>query len=142
MKRFILLIFTVLPLTVLAQDAAFEKLMKEYSSKSHCTTITISNTMLRSMGVEMGANSVKAISIEDFALIEKATMQIAELVAAYEVVMEVNSEDDRVNIYQLANSRGEVTDLVITTISAEECVILYIKGCNIEVGDATALFNF
>ena len=32
MKRFILLIFTILPLTVLAQDAAFEKLMKEYSS--------------------------------------------------------------------------------------------------------------
>lgn len=98
--------------------------------------------MLRSMGVEMGADSVKAIAIEDAALIERAKMQVVKLVAAYEVVMEVNSENDRVNIYQLANPNGEITDLIITTISANECVILYIKGHNIEVDDATALFNF
>lgn len=142
MKRFILLILTILPLTALAQEAAFEKLMEEYSSKPQCTTINISNTMLRSMGVEMGADSVKAIAIEDAALIERAKMQVVKLVAAYEVVMEVNSENDRVNIYQLANPNGEITDLIITTISANECVILYIKGHNIEVDDATALFNF
>lgn len=142
MKRFILLILTILPLTALAQEAAFEKLMEEYSSKPQCTTINISSTMLRSMGVEMGADSVKAIAIEDAALIERAKMQVIKLVAAYEVVMEVNSENDRVNIYQLANPNGEITDLIITTISANECVILYIKGHNIEVDDATALFNF
>jgi len=142
MKRFILLILTILPLTALAQEAAFEKLMEEYSSKPQCTTINISSTMLRSMGVEMGADSVKAIAIEDAALIERAKMQVVKLVAAYEVVMEVNSENDRVNIYQLANPDGEITDLIITTISANECVILYIKGHNIEVDDATALFNF
>lgn len=142
MKRLILLILTILPITALAQEAAFEKLMNEYSSKPHCTTINISNTMLRSMGVEMGADSVKAIAIEDAALIERAKMQVVKLVAAYEVVVEVNSENDRVNIYQLANPKGEITDLIITTISANECVILYIKGHNIEVGDATALFNF
>jgi len=142
MKRLILLILAILPLTALAQEAAFEKLMEEYSSKPQCTTINISSTMLRSMGVEMGADSVKAIAIEDAALIERAKMQVVKLVAAYEVVMEVNSENDRVNIYQLANPDGEITDLIITTISANECVILYIKGHNIEVDDATALFNF
>lgn len=142
MKRLILLILAILPLTALAQDATFEKLMNEYSSKPHCTTINISKTMLRSMGVEMGADSVKAIAIEESSLIEKAKTQISELVTAYEVVMEVNSENERVNIYQLANAKGETTDLIITTISANECVILYIKGHNIEVEDATALFNF
>ena len=53
----------------MAQDANFDRLMKEYSTKAKCTTINISNVMLRAMGADIDAESVRAIAIEDTELI-------------------------------------------------------------------------
>ena len=81
MKRLftLLLIMSISSLWCMAQDVNFDRLMKEYSTKSKCTTINISNAMLRSMGVDISAESVRAIAIEDAELIPHAKSQIVKL---------------------------------------------------------------
>ena len=98
--------------------------------------------MLRSMGVDISAESVRAIAIEDAELIPHAKSQIVKLVSKYEVVMQVNSDDESVDIYQKADASGKVTDLLIVTTSKDECMMLYIYGNGIKVEDATELINF
>ena len=144
MKRLftLLLIMSISSLWCMAQDVNFDRLMKEYSTKSKCTTINISNAMLRSMGVDISAESVRAIAIEDAELIPQAKSQIVKLVSKYEVVMQVNSDDESVDIYQRADASGKVTDLLIVTTSKDECMMLYIYGNGIKVEDATELINF
>lgn len=144
MKRLftLLLIMSISSLWCMAQDVNFDRLMKEYSTKSKCTTINISNAMLRSMDVDISAESVRAIAIEDAELIPQAKSQIVKLVSKYEVVMQVNSDDESVDIYQKADASGKVTDLLIVTTSKDECMMLYIYGNGIKVEDATELINF
>lgn len=144
MKRLftLLLIMSISSLWCMAQDVNFDRLMKEYSTKSKCTTINISNAMLRSMGVDISAESVRAIAIEDAELIPHAKSQIVKLVSKYEVVMQVNSDDESVDIYQKADASEKVTDLLIVTTSKDECMMLYIYGNGIKVEDATELINF
>ena len=144
MKRLftLLLIMSISSLWCMAQDVNFDRLMKEYSTKSKCTTINISNAMLRSMDVDISAESVRAIAIEDAELIPHVKGQIVKLVSKYEVVMQVNSDDESVDIYQKADASGKVTDLLIVTTSKDECMMLYIYGNGIKVEDATELINF
>lgn len=144
MKRLftLLLIMSISSLWCMAQDVNFDRLMKEYSTKSKCTTINISNAMLRSMDVDISAESVRVIAIEDAELIPHAKSQIVKLVSKYEVVMQVNSDDESVDIYQKADASGKVTDMLIVTTSKDECMMLYIYGNGIKVEDATELINF
>lgn len=142
MKRFILLLITLLPLSAMAQDANFDRLMKEYSTKAKCTTINISNVMLRAMGADIDAESVRAIAIEDTELIPYVRGQIVDLTKRYELVMQVNSEDEIVDIYQKTDASGKVTDLLIVTMSKDECVMLYIYGNDVNVENASSLINF
>lgn len=141
MKRYILLLFTLLPLAVSAQEIDFDSMMKEYSSRSKCTTLNISNAMIRSMGVDIDAESVRVIAIEDASLIPDVKKQINTLVKGLEVVMQMNSEGESVDIYQRANSKGEVSDILIVTISDDECVLLYVYGNNIQVEKVNSLIN-
>ena len=55
----------LLPLTAMAQTPTFESLFKEYSTKEDCTTINISNTMLKSMEVSIEAEYMQVIAVED-----------------------------------------------------------------------------
>ncbi|MEE0864250.1 MAG: DUF4252 domain-containing protein [Alistipes sp.] len=141
MKRFILLLFGLMPLCAMAQGVTFDQLMQEYSSKPKCTTINISNTMIQYIGAEIAADYVRAIAIEDAGIIPTARKQIAELVVTYEMVMQVHSDDELVEIYQRTNSQGEVVDMVMITISDEECMMLYIKGRNLKLENATSLIK-
>ena len=55
--------------------------------------------------------------------------------------MQVHSDDELVEIYQRTNSQGEVVDMVMITISDEECMMLYIKGRNLKLENATSLIK-
>lgn len=141
MKRLIILLITLLPMSAMAQDVTLDKLMTEYSAKSHCTTIDLSSGMLRTMGVEMGADSLKAISVSDAGLIARFRQQITQVVVGFEMVMSVNSNGSSVDIYQRSDGSGGITDLVIVTAEGGECVMTYIRGKNLELSAVNAYSN-
>lgn len=139
MKRIIILIMILLPFSAMAQKrVTLDELMSEYSSKTHCTTINLSSGMLKTMGVEMGADSLKAISVSDTELIARFKKQIALLVEGFEPVMVVNSNGHSVEIYQRSDKSGGITDLVIVTVEGGECVMTYIRGKNLELSAVDA----
>lgn len=125
-------------MSAMAQDVTLDKLMTEYSAKSHCTTIDLSSGMLRTMGVEMGADSLKAISVSDAGLIARFREQITQVVVGFEMVMSVNSNGSSVDIYQRSDGSGGITDLVIVTAEGGECVMTYIQGKNLELSAVNA----
>ena len=142
MKRLILLAMLLLPIGVMAQDVTISSLMAEYSTKSKCSTINLSNTMLRSMGVEMGADELRAVSVANPELMPRFLEQVAVVVSGLNVVMSVNSDgQQRVSIYQCVNRNGSVTDLVIVKTDDKESVIMHIRGRDLELSKIDSLLD-
>lgn len=142
MKRLILLAMLLLPIGAMAQDVTISSLMAEYSTKSKCTTINLSNTMLRSMGVEMGADELRAVSVANPELMPRFLEQVAVVVSGLNVVMSVNSDGQQsVSIYQRVNRNGSVTDLVIVKTDDKESVIMHIQGRDLELSNIDSLLD-
>lgn len=142
MKRLILLAILLLPIGVMAQDVTISSLMAEYSTKSKCSTINLSNTMLRSMGVEMGADELRAVSVANPELMPRFLEQVAVVVSGLNVVMSVNSDGQQsVSIYQRVNRNGSVTDLVIVKTDDKESVIMHIRGRDLELSKIDSLLD-
>lgn len=156
MKRLILLlIIALLPMVTKAEEVVniendtttsvvndgFDQLMEHYSSQPGCTTINISNTMFRSMEVNIGADYMKVISVENKELIPTFNEEVKQLIGSYEVVMSVNSGGDCVKIYQKHSANGDVSDLYISTSNDYSSVLIYLHGKNIELNNATSLIN-
>jgi hypothetical protein len=141
MKRLIILLAILLPLSAMAQTSTFESLFNEYSTKEKCTTINISNAMLRSMEVNIDAEYMQVIAVENRALIPTFITQAKETLSAFEVVMSVNSGDKAVMIYQHTVENGSVVDIYIMASSDGECVLMHINGKNLELGNMSSLMN-
>jgi hypothetical protein len=142
MKRLILLAMLLLPIGVMAQDVTIGSLMAEYSTKSKCSTINLSSTMLRSMGVEMGADELRAVSVANPELMPRFLEQVAVVVSGLNVVMSVNSDGQQsVSIYQRVNRNGSVTDLVIVKTDEKESVIMHIRGRDLELSKIDSLLD-
>lgn len=142
MKRLILLAMLLLPIGVMAQDVTISSLMAEYSTKSKCSTINLSSSMLRSMGVEMGADELRAVSVANPELMPRFLEQVAIVVSGLNVVMSVNSDGQHsVSIYQRVNRNGSVTDLVIVKTDDKESVIMHIRGRDLELSKIDSLLD-
>ena len=142
MKRLILLAMLLLPMGVMAQDMTISSLMAEYSTKSKCSTINLSSSMLRSMGVEMGADELRAVSVANPELMPRFLEQVAVVVSGLNVVMSVNSDGQQsVSIYQRVNRNGSVTDLVIVKTDDKESVIMHIRGRDLELSKIDSLLD-
>ncbi len=141
MKRLIILLAILLPLTAMAQTPTFESLFNEYSTKEKCTTINISNAMLRSMEVNIDAEYMQVIAVENRALIPTFITQAKEVLSAFEVIMSVNSGDKAVMIYQHTVENGSVVDIYIMASSDGECVLMHINGKNLELGNMSSLMD-
>lgn len=142
MKRLILLAMLLLPIGVMAQDVTISSLMAEYSTKSKCSTINLSSTMLRSMGVEMGADELRAVSVANPELMPRFLEQVAVVVSGLNVVMSVNRDGQQsVSIYQRVNRNGSVTDLVIVKTDEKESVIMHIRGRDLELSKIDSLLD-
>jgi hypothetical protein len=142
MKRLILLAMLLLPMCVMAQDVTISSLMAEYSTKSKCSTINLSSSMLRSMGVEMGADELRAVSVANPELMPRFLEQVAVVVSGLNVVMSVNSDGQHsVSIYQRVNRNGSVTDLVIVKTDDKESVIMHIRGRDLELSKIDSLLD-
>ena len=141
MKRLIILLAILLPLSAMAQTLTFESLFNEYSTKEKCTTINISNAMLRSMEVNIDAEYMQVIAVENKALVSTFIIQAQEMLSAFESIMSVNSEDKAVMIYQHTVENGSVVDIYIMASSDGECVLMHINGKNLELGNMSSLMN-
>ena len=141
MKRLIILLAILLPLSAMAQTPTFESLFNEYSTKEKCTTINISNAMLRSMEVNIDAEYMQVIAVENKALVSTFITQAQEVLSAFEVIMSVNSEDKAVMIYQHTVENDSVVDIYIMASSDGECVLMHINGKNLELGNMSSLMN-
>lgn len=140
MKRLILLIIALLPLTVYAQQQSFDELMAEYSTIEGCTTLNISRTMFEYMGVSVGADSMKVISIERSELIPHFMEQIAPIVADMEGLMTLNTDGQTVDIYQRSID-GSVCEMIIITANKSECIAMLLRGDNLELHKIDSLIN-
>ena len=141
MKRLIILLAIILPLSAMAQTPTFESLFKEYSTKNECTTINISNTMLKSMGVSIDAENMQVISVQNEALIPTFRVQAHEALKGFEVIMTVNSGGKSVEICQQSNYQGNIVDIYILACSNEDCVLMHVYGKNLELDNVSSLMN-
>ena len=138
MKRLIILIMMLLPISVMAQSVEFKEIMTEYSTKEDCTTIHISNALFETMNVSINANDMHVISVENKALIQQFRKQMASVVAPLTVMMSVNSGGESVNIYHRSENNC-IKELVIITQEEDTCVVVYITGDNLEVNHIDSL---
>jgi hypothetical protein len=125
----------------MAQAPIFESLFKEYSTKEKCTTINISNAMLRSMEVNIDAEYMQVISVENEALVSTFCTQAHDILKDLEVIMSVNSGDKSVMICQRSNDKGEVVEIYIMASSGGECILMRIIGKNLELNNISSLMD-
>ena len=141
MKRFIILLVMLLPLTAMAQTPTFESLFEEYSTKENCTTINISNAMLRSMEVNIDAEYMQVISVENKALMPIFQTQALEALKGFEVIMSVNRGGKTVKICQRSNENNVVVEISIMASSDEECILMHLIGKNLELNNMNSIMN-
>ena len=141
MKRLIILLAMLLPLSAIAQTPTFESLLKEYSLKEECTTINISNAMLKSMAVNIDAEYMQVIAVENKNLIETFRSQALEALSEFDVIMSVNSGGKSVQIYQYSDNKGSVVDIYMMSYSGDECVLMHITGKNLELNSISSIMD-
>ncbi|MBR5200387.1 MAG: DUF4252 domain-containing protein [Alistipes sp.] len=141
MKRLIILLIMLLPLSVMAQSPDVESIVKEYSSKEKCTTINISNAMLRSMEVDIDAEYMQVVAVEDEKLAPTFRTQVQELLKECDIIMSVNREGKIVEVYQHANQRGEVVDIYILACDEGKSIMMHITGTNLKLNNIGSLMN-
>ena len=141
MRRFIILLTILLPLSAFAQTPNFDSLIAEYSTKDKCTAIKISNAMLRSMEINIDAEYMQVISVENSELLPTFTTQAHEALRGFEVVMSVNRDGKSVEILQNTDNRGSVIEIYIMASSDNECILMRIYGKNLALNNINSLIN-
>lgn len=141
MKRLIILLTTLLPLSAIAQTSTFESLFKEYSTKEGCTTINISNAMLKSMEVNIDAEYMQVIAVENKTLVPTFRSQVDEVLTGLEVLMAVNNEGESVKICQCSDENNLVVEIYIMASSGDECILMHIVGKNMELSNIGSIMD-
>ena len=141
MKRLIILLTILLPLSAFAQTMNFDSLIEEYSTKEKCTAIKISNAMLRSMEINIDAEYMQVISVENSELLPTFTTQAHDALRGFEVVMSVNRDGKSVEILQNTDNRGSVIEIYIMASSDNECILMRIYGKNLALNNINSLIN-
>ncbi len=141
MKRLIILLTTLLPISAMAQALTFESLFKEYSTKEECTTINISNAMLRSMEVDIDAEYMQVIAVENKALVPTFCSQVDEVLTGLEVLMAVNNGGESVKICQCSDENNIVVEIYIMASSGDECILMHIVGKNLELSNIGSIMD-
>lgn len=141
MRRFIILLTILLPFSAFAQTPNFDSLIAEYSTKDKCTAIKISNAMLRSMEVNIDAEYMQVISVENSELLPTFITQAREALQGLEVVMSMDSSGKSVQILQNTDNNGSVVEIYIMASSNSECILMRIYGKNLALNNINSLID-
>lgn len=130
-----------LPMVAKAQDMTFAALVEKYSAMQHCTTIELSKDMLQSMDVKSDIDSLVVVSVESDSLIAGFRADVTSVTAGYSSMLSVNNGGDMVKIYGRCDDDGDITTIIVVTISNDEGVIIRITGDDISLSEATQLVS-
>ena len=131
MKRLIIILFLLLPLTVAAQDSEFSYYVKKYSGQKGFTTVELSQQILATMGVGDGIESMYAVSVEDREKVADFCADAQNLVAHYKVLMSFLNDDKSVSIYSRNNTSKAIAHLMIFIRSGSAATLVLLYGSSI-----------
>ena len=139
----------LLPTIAMAQTDYIAPLIDKYSSLNNCSTVVLSGEMLKSMGANSGVKSMQAIAVEDPAMIDEFSTDIAKITSGYALLMSVNSNGSNIKIYRVIqyykqsnkSKHQELEDILIIAINGNEGIAVRLTGNNIELSEATSLIN-
>ena len=97
--------------------------------------------MLRSMEVNIDAEYMQVISVENKALLPIFQTQALEALKEFEVIMSVNRGGKTVNICQRSNENNVVVEISIMASSSEECILMHLIGKNLELNNMNSIMN-
>lgn len=129
-----------LPLTAIAQQTGFDKLVEKYSTMQHCTTIELQKDMLQSMGAKSDIDSLLAVSVESEELLDNFREDILKATQGYSTLMTVNNGGNQVRLYG-KRTNGVLTEVIVLTTTDSEGVVVRITGKNISLSEATSLID-
>lgn len=139
MKKFIVLIAMLLPISVMASIPELDKVVDEFSSTDGVTAVNLTGEMLRAqaaMGGE-GANkhidkleSLVILAAEDPAMAKRVSKRVEKALKSAELnsLADITSDKDTsVKIY--ANKEGDVLrDIAIYVFSGDEMALIVVSG--------------
>ncbi len=126
----------------MAAIAQEESLMEKYSSIEHCSTIELSKDMIRNMGADEGIDTLSAISVEDAALIDTFSTEVATYTQGMSKIMTVVQSGRRVTIYATTSKHtSKMVKMVIFTSDKQSAVMVILTGTNIELNNASSIVN-
>jgi len=164
MKKLLLIIAVLLPLAVLAQKTAVDKLFEKYANQKGFTTVNISGKLLgfasqietgdkATTDMLSGLKGIRVLTVEDDELNKKLDFY-SELEQSgffknndFEVLMEVTEADEVVRFLAKDAGNGKISDLLLV-VGGDENTLISISGIidpqsigkitkamNIDVGD-------
>ena len=144
MKKLILLLAILLPLAVVAQKTAVDKLFEKYANKEGFTTVNISGKLLGfASNIETGDKStsemlskltgIRILSVDDKSLTGELDFY-AELKKDgffnnndFEVLMEVTNENEVVRFLAKNAENGKLSDLILV-VGGDDNTLISISG--------------
>lgn len=144
-KKMIILLILMLPLTVFAQKSPVDKLFDKYANKEGFTTVNISGALLSfasSMSSDSDSeekellsqlNGIRILTVEDDDL-NKNLNFYEELEADgffknndYEVLMEVTESDEVVRFYGRTTKDGKLSEMLLV-VGGDDNTLISIQG--------------
>ena len=144
MKKLILILAVVLPMAVLAQKTAVDKLFDKYANQKGFTTVNISGKLLgfasqietgdeATSQMLSGLNGIRILTVEDDEL-NKSINFYEELNKDgffknnnYEVLMEVTEDDEVVRFLAKDAGNGKISDLLLV-VGGDDNALISISG--------------
>ena len=133
MKRLIIILFLLLPLTAVAQDSEFLGFVKKYSGQKGFTTVELSEQLLKTMGVGDGIESMYAVSVEDREKVADFCADTKSLISHYKMLMSFLNDGKSISIYNRNSASQSITHLIIFIRSEEAATLVLLYGSNIEL---------
>jgi hypothetical protein len=93
------------------------------------------------MEINIDAEYMQVIAVEDEDLIPIFSRQAKEIICQHDVIMSVNTDSKCVEIYQHKNTDNVVTEIYVLACDKEEAVLMYVNGKNLELSNMGSILN-
>jgi hypothetical protein len=144
MKKIILIITIILPLAVMGQKSAVDKLFERYANKEGFTTVNISGKLLGLASQADTANKATNDMLSKLTGIRILTVEDKEIAGKldffdelnkegffnsneYEVLMEVTEKNEVVRFLAKNNGKGKFSDLILV-VGGDNNTLISISG--------------
>lgn len=138
MKKLIILALMISPLAAVAQNDAYKTLFNSCTGRKNFSTVHVTKQMLMMMSgnkfnfglssidnvMSITMNDAEEANIEEFK--EKIDKMLEE--SGLSVMMVSSNGDKSISIYYTSTSNGKITEMIISTISRNEVVVVDLVG--------------